>query len=724
LGSYAKGANLILRLEADSLTNISSLTIQLGKGLPSVSDIILTGAKIWYNNANLVAITLWEQKSLHQSFNMSSYSIGLSGVNLQPNSQDKPNAHFIHALLHHLNNNLEYYYRAIWMNMDESRRYLILDKIKSPQIIGDPTAVVSVAQVVENVVYGVVGNSLVMPVARGIQLDPTYTLTEEANLNDLYRPKESVLRMSVAIPTPGVFAESIMGACNACEKIDKSRMQDWTFATTDEPTSINPLDTSSRYQNHGNLQAKDLPNPIVNIQNAPNAPEPQGFSALSSILGKSDLFKDMTGLEGNQKLLVDALLSDAQNSRYGMQVTAGLVAMAMDKENSQKRLSDLQDKRDKIAGNRNLSPSERAAQLAAVDNEMENEKSKSISLSDYLPQSGSMDSLLKDPLARAGIKSVTQNADGSFKIEMQEGNEGASEESEEDEITADKISSRIIDAVIAELRSWGTPANDTRTANLLSLGQFASISKLIASLKKKRLLPYGKFYSIGQTQTPPAYLIAHSRTLFDNSRTNYIAPTSGVLAYAATVGGSIYICERIWTLVEQIIKTEDDYPRGYGIFSDTLLGYYNYTETGARGTANRSGLGASTWQFICQVVIHELIHWGNNVNGIHSVANWQARNSSFPDELGNTWETLAYPNRTVTVPIGSPTGTTIPAAPISWTDLDVSPIIYAWFAYPLTGLVGDPNRGGAGIIYDFELRNLIRQRWPNVFYSNNTPETI
>ena len=70
-------------------------------------------------------------------------------------------------LLRHLNDNIEYYHRAIWLGMDANRRYMLLDGFEAPRSDGR-----SVASVVENRLVGIVGNCLVMPVAPGFQLDP------------------------------------------------------------------------------------------------------------------------------------------------------------------------------------------------------------------------------------------------------------------------------------------------------------------------------------------------------------------------------------------------------------------------------------------------------------------------------------------------------------------------------------------------------------------------
>jgi hypothetical protein len=69
----------------------------------------------------------------------------------------------------HLNDNLEYYHHAIWWAMDPNRRYMLLDGYLAPNSNGR-----SVASVVENKLIGIVGNSLVMPVAPGNNLDPRF----------------------------------------------------------------------------------------------------------------------------------------------------------------------------------------------------------------------------------------------------------------------------------------------------------------------------------------------------------------------------------------------------------------------------------------------------------------------------------------------------------------------------------------------------------------------
>ena len=206
------------------------------------------------------------------------------------------------SLLHHLNENIEYYHQCIWSKMNAQRRFMLLDGLIAP---GKGKGR-SVASVVENKLVGIVGNCLVMPVAPGFQLDPT--LDESIDLYEHYyeNPKDPV---HVSLPTKGVFAEAVIGKCNSCEKKEESRFWRWEESPIpDSPTSISPINlpTPQNIQPY-NLQPKDFPSPIINLQNGPTLPDPQGFGALVSLLSNPNLFKDITGLTENQKNALAAL---------------------------------------------------------------------------------------------------------------------------------------------------------------------------------------------------------------------------------------------------------------------------------------------------------------------------------------------------------------------------------------------------------------------------------
>lgn len=202
----------------------------------------------------------------------------------------------VNTLIHHLNENLEYYHKAIWFDMTPERRYMLLDGITAPGKANGR----SVASVVENTIIGVAGNSLIMPVAPGNQLDPT--INDDVDLFARYYTDDNE-PMHVTLPTKGVYAEAVIGQCNSCEEKDESRFWRWEESPIpDSPnTQINPINTDTRRTDPGNLQSKDFANPMVNIQNAPAVPDPTGLQNLTNLLGKSDLFRDVTGLTENQK---------------------------------------------------------------------------------------------------------------------------------------------------------------------------------------------------------------------------------------------------------------------------------------------------------------------------------------------------------------------------------------------------------------------------------------
>lgn len=215
-------------------------------------------------------------------------------------------------LVNHLNENLEFYHQVIWLNLDPQRRYMLLDSVLLPE--GDGR---SVASVCVNEIIGIVGNSLVLPVAPGQKLDPTVeTVTEDGVALDLANvyatPPAPPLRVSV--PTRGVYAEAISGECNACEEIDDARYWRWDTTGQLELPGIDTISTATRAQDEPDLTPTSLPNPLVTIQNAPEIPNPVGLSDAFGLLSTPGLFQDITGLEGTQKnakIAFDAALSAA-----------------------------------------------------------------------------------------------------------------------------------------------------------------------------------------------------------------------------------------------------------------------------------------------------------------------------------------------------------------------------------------------------------------------------
>jgi N-acetyl-anhydromuramyl-L-alanine amidase AmpD len=208
----------------------------------------------------------------------------------------------VNKLIDHLNDNLEYYHKAVWMRMSPERRFMLLDGIILP---GPKGLGRSLASLVENDLIGIVGNSLVFPVAQGLNLDPNFGLSD--SLIDYYMVSATD-PVSISVPTKGVYAESMMGHCNSCEVKDESRFWRWEESPIpDSPTAINPISTESRRAEPGNLQPLALPNPMISIQNAPALPDPAGLAGTLNLLGKADSFRDITGLTENQKNAIEAL---------------------------------------------------------------------------------------------------------------------------------------------------------------------------------------------------------------------------------------------------------------------------------------------------------------------------------------------------------------------------------------------------------------------------------
>jgi hypothetical protein len=241
----------------------------------------------------------------------------------------------VNNLIHHLNENLEHYHKAIFFDMTPERRFMLLDGIIAPGKAEGR----SVASVVENKVIGIAGNSLIMPVAPGYQLDPT--IDEYFDMFAQYYTEDQE-PMRISMPTHGVYAEAVMGQCNSCEEKDESRFWRWEESPIpDSPTTqILPINTDTRRADPGDLQPKDFPAPIVNIQNAPNAPDPTGLQSILQLIGKNDAFRDLTGLNQNQLNALAAYQKNLDTAlAFGKEAaelakTAGMMKMIQDAKNS------------------------------------------------------------------------------------------------------------------------------------------------------------------------------------------------------------------------------------------------------------------------------------------------------------------------------------------------------------------------------------------------------
>ncbi|MFN8463944.1 MAG: hypothetical protein U0X20_00275 [Caldilineaceae bacterium] len=313
-------------------------------------------------------------------------------------------------LIAHLNEHIEYYHKVIWWRMDKERRYMLLDGFIAPNAGGR-----SVASVVENKLISVVGNCLVMPVARGFHLDPTFSQNEEdpVDLLEHYAPTTPIPPMRISIPTRGVFAEAVMGSCNSCEKKDDARF--WRFEESpcgDEPTPIQPISTESRRADPGNLQAKDLPAPIVAFQNAPPAPDPTGMASALRLLGLSNLFPNITGLDQNQKNALAALTSSFDTTKF-MAAQAAALANEEAKLAQQKGMADNVDKTmqvmDKFEQDGTLSKEDKAKHANAILDKLHGGNESQPRLTDNQELMGAARSAIESGKQDVGISTPSEN---------------------------------------------------------------------------------------------------------------------------------------------------------------------------------------------------------------------------------------------------------------------------------------------------------------------------
>lgn len=267
-------------------------------------------------------------------------------------------------LLDHLNSNVEYYHKAIWAQMDEDRRLMLLDGFEidvparenpaysvpggpEPEYL-TPRMMRSVASVVENRLVGIVGNALVMPVARGYNLNPLFRFADDAveidgkktsRLMAHYMPEKGFADtpFRISLPTKGVFAEAVMGACNSCEKIDDSRFWKWEeHPNPNMPTAISPVNADSRRADPGSLAASPLAASQLALQEGRALPDPTGLARALELLGKGDSFRDMAGLAATQANAIQALQLNTEAAQQYAKTAADLAMSAEIAKNGDK----------------------------------------------------------------------------------------------------------------------------------------------------------------------------------------------------------------------------------------------------------------------------------------------------------------------------------------------------------------------------------------------------
>ncbi len=141
----------------------------------------------------------------------------------------------------------------------------------------------------------------------------------------------------------------------------KKRFWKWEeHPIPDNPTAINPINTPTPVVTEPNLVPTQMPTPMINIQNAPNVPDPQGYNSLLQVLGTKGLFDNITGLDQNQKNALEAMLS-SQNAAQNYASMAGQLAQM----GAQYKM--MQDMKQDVENDSSLTPAEKKTQKAEID---------------------------------------------------------------------------------------------------------------------------------------------------------------------------------------------------------------------------------------------------------------------------------------------------------------------------------------------------------------------
>jgi hypothetical protein len=157
------------------------------------------------------------------------------------------------------------------------------------------------------------------------QKDLPESITHSDDLLQLYKPSIPNPSMRIAVPTRGVFAESVMGNCNSCETIDENRnWRYWEHPLPDTPTAIQPVSTDSRHQAPTSL-APAMATPAVHqdATGVDNAPTPTDLAKAIIAIATGSPFPDARGLPGTQQAAREALMqSYATTTKFGEMATS------------------------------------------------------------------------------------------------------------------------------------------------------------------------------------------------------------------------------------------------------------------------------------------------------------------------------------------------------------------------------------------------------------------
>jgi len=265
------------------IETIKTITITAQPG----NDWVLQGLYVSAYNEDGIERVIVDQRDLARAFNNANqaYSIDVSPepfihpVETDSGSNDSESIEEDYRLLKDfITSNLFVLSKYRWLLMDKDERFY--------EILGSYEN--QLTEELENTIIGFMGEYAIFPIkGKNAQLENS--------------PEEPETRY-ISLPSRGVFAETMLSNCNACEKRDVTRYWDWKESPVRPAAEISGL-TPQDYTQTVNTSPNSFPGNVLNIQTPTVLPNPTDLSAAFNLLGQKDIFSDMSkATELNQLL--------------------------------------------------------------------------------------------------------------------------------------------------------------------------------------------------------------------------------------------------------------------------------------------------------------------------------------------------------------------------------------------------------------------------------------
>ena len=160
---------------------------------------------------------------------------------------------------------------------------------------------------------------------------------------------------------------------------------------------------------------------MINIQNAPNVPDPQGFSQLGQILNNPNAFNDLTGLNQNQLNALETANANVNAAQNYAQMASSLSKFAG--EYDLKKRQQLLNNKDKILDiikNSKMSDAEKGSYTQKLLEGLVGSSNEKTGAKDFLAQVFSGEN--KGKVVKANYSGDGENA----SLEMESGSENSS----------------------------------------------------------------------------------------------------------------------------------------------------------------------------------------------------------------------------------------------------------------------------------------------------------